>query len=150
MINLFRISEILKRTCLPTHFFALTRQQLKTENNKLNICTQYLMKSTFETIWLFFSQARRTCGTTHFIRLCTILHATDYRLISKTVEGGILYYFCPFVYTPAPQRVRGYTVLPLSVCPSVQDIFLIGRCFRIFSSEPRDVELPCTWNLPDK
>jgi hypothetical protein len=35
-------------------FFALTRQQLKTENNKLNIYTQYLMKSTFETIWLFF------------------------------------------------------------------------------------------------
>ena len=31
-------------------FFALTRQQLKTENNKLNIYTQYFMKSTFETI----------------------------------------------------------------------------------------------------
>ena len=31
-------------------FFALTRQQLKTENNKLNIYTQYLMKSTFKTI----------------------------------------------------------------------------------------------------
>jgi hypothetical protein len=44
----------------------------KTENNKLNIYwyTQYLMKSTFENIWLFFSQAR------HFIRLCTILHAS--------------------------------------------------------------------------
>ena len=28
----------------------------------------------------FFSQARRTCGTTHFIRLCTILHATGFRL----------------------------------------------------------------------
>ena len=27
-------------------------------------------------------------------------------------------------YTPAPRRGRGYTVLPLSVCPSVQDIFL--------------------------
>ena len=36
-------------------FFALTRQQLKTENNKQNIYTQYLMKSTFETIWLFFT-----------------------------------------------------------------------------------------------
>jgi hypothetical protein len=35
-------------------FSALTRQQLKTENNKLDIYTQYLMKSTFETIWLFF------------------------------------------------------------------------------------------------
>jgi hypothetical protein len=37
-------------------FFALTRQHLKTENTKLNInwYTQYLMKSTFETIWLFF------------------------------------------------------------------------------------------------
>ena len=28
----------------------------------------------------FFSQARRTCGTTHFIRLCTILHATGFGL----------------------------------------------------------------------
>jgi hypothetical protein len=26
----------------------------------------------------FFSQACRTCGTTHFIRLCTILHATGF------------------------------------------------------------------------
>jgi hypothetical protein len=26
----------------------------------------------------FFSQARRTCGTTHFIRPCTILHATGF------------------------------------------------------------------------
>ena len=35
------------------------------------------MKSTFETTGMtFFSQARRTCGTTHFIRPCTILHAT--------------------------------------------------------------------------
>ena len=31
-------------------FFALTLQQLKTEHIKLNIYTQYLMKSTFETI----------------------------------------------------------------------------------------------------
>jgi hypothetical protein len=28
----------------------------------------------------FFSQARQTCGTTHFIRSCTILHATDFGL----------------------------------------------------------------------
>jgi hypothetical protein len=28
----------------------------------------------------FFSQACRTCGTTHFIRLCTILHATGFGL----------------------------------------------------------------------
>ena len=28
----------------------------------------------------FFSQARRTCGTTHFIRPCTIWHATDFGL----------------------------------------------------------------------
>jgi hypothetical protein len=28
----------------------------------------------------FFSQARRTCGTTHFIRPCTILHATGFGL----------------------------------------------------------------------
>ena len=37
------------------------------------------MKSTFETM-TFFSQARRTCGTTHFIRPCTILHATGFGL----------------------------------------------------------------------
>ena len=56
-------------------FFALTRQHLKTENNKLNInwYTQYLMKSTFENI-LLFSQAR------HFIRLCTMLHASGFGL----------------------------------------------------------------------
>jgi hypothetical protein len=28
----------------------------------------------------FFSQARRTCGTTHFIPLCTILHAMGFGL----------------------------------------------------------------------
>ena len=28
----------------------------------------------------FFSLARRTCGTTHFIRPCTILHATGFGL----------------------------------------------------------------------
>ena len=27
-------------------------------------------------------------------------------------------------YTPAPRRGRGYTILPLSILPSVQDIFL--------------------------
>jgi hypothetical protein len=56
-------------------FFALTRLHLKTENNKLYIngYTQYLMKSTFENIWPF-SQAR------HFIRLCTILHASGFGL----------------------------------------------------------------------
>jgi hypothetical protein len=31
----------------------------------------------------FFSQARRTCGTTHFICLCTILHATGFGLPPK-------------------------------------------------------------------
>ena len=38
------------------------------------------------------------------------------------------------IYTPAPRRGRGYTVLPLSICPSVlpsvQDIF--RRIFLIF------------------
>jgi hypothetical protein len=28
----------------------------------------------------FFSQACRTCGTTHFIRPCTVLHATGFGL----------------------------------------------------------------------
>jgi hypothetical protein len=54
-LNIFRISEILKKDLFAYPFFALTRQQLKTENNKLNIYTQYLMKSTFETtVYDFF------------------------------------------------------------------------------------------------
>ena len=39
---------------------------------------------------------------------------------------------CTTYYTPAPRRGRGYTVLPLSVLPSVQDIFrriLISNCW---------------------
>jgi hypothetical protein len=38
------------------------------------------MKSTFGNYMTFFSQARRTCGTTHFICPCTILHATGFGL----------------------------------------------------------------------
>jgi hypothetical protein len=37
----------------------------------------------------FFSQARRTCGTTHFIHPCVQFYmprASDYHLISKTVQ----------------------------------------------------------------
>jgi hypothetical protein len=60
-------------------FFALTWQQLKMDNNKLNIYTQYLMKSILK-LYDFFSQARRACGTTHFVRLCTILHVSGFRL----------------------------------------------------------------------
>ena len=68
-------------------FFALTRQQLKTENNKLNIYTQYLVKSTFETIWLFF---HRPVGLVELLILYARVQfytprASDYRLISKTV-----------------------------------------------------------------
>ena len=67
--------------------FALTRQQLKTENNKLNIYTQYLTKSTFETIWLFF---HRPVGFVELLILYARVpfytpRASDYRLISKTV-----------------------------------------------------------------
>jgi hypothetical protein len=36
----------------------------------------------------------------------------------------VVYYLPLIYYTPAPRRGRGYTVLPLSVLPSVQDIFL--------------------------
>jgi hypothetical protein len=39
----------------------------------------------------FFSQARRTCGTTHFIRLCTILHATGFGLPPKFEDCRIYY-----------------------------------------------------------
>ena len=48
------------------------------------------MKSIFETIWLF-SHARRTCGTTHFIRPCTILHATGFGL-PPNFEDWCTYY----------------------------------------------------------
>ena len=45
------------------------------------------MKSTFETIHMtFFSQACRTCGTTHFIRPCTILHASGFGLPPKVED----------------------------------------------------------------
>ena len=45
----------------------------------MKILTSCLLNSMvfikyFETIWLFFLQARRICGTTHFICLCTNLH----------------------------------------------------------------------------
>jgi hypothetical protein len=36
----------------------------------------------------FFSQARLTCGTTHFIRLCTILHATGIGLPPNFKDWG--------------------------------------------------------------
>jgi hypothetical protein len=67
-------------------FFALTRQQLKTENNKLNIYTQYFMKSTFETIWLFF---HRPFGLVELLILYACVQfymhqASDYHLSSKT------------------------------------------------------------------
>ena len=82
-LNLFRTSENLKRT-----FFALTWQQLKTENNKLNIYTQYLMKSTFETLWLFF---HRLVGLVELLILYACVQfythrASDFRLSSKTDE----------------------------------------------------------------
>ena len=46
-----------------------------------------------------------------------------HRLVRETWSGEVLMasFFC--FYTPTPQRGRGYTVLPLSVLPSVQDIF---------------------------
>jgi hypothetical protein len=46
--------------------------------------TKYLHTISYEiNFWnymTFFSQARRNCGTTHFIRPCTILHATGFGL----------------------------------------------------------------------
>ena len=42
----------------------------------------------------FFSQARRTCGTTHFIRPCTILHATGFGLPSY-FEDCVFNYLLP-------------------------------------------------------
>ena len=52
------------------------------------------------------------------------------------VLSVLLRFICPF-YSPAPRRGRGYTVLPLSVLPSVQDIFR-----RIFLSN-------CWWQKSD-
>ena len=72
--------------------FALTRQQLKRENNKLNIYTQYLMNSTFETIWLFF---HRPVGLLELLILYTCVQfymprASDYRLISETADNSLI------------------------------------------------------------
>ena len=67
--------------------FALTRQQLKTENNKLNIYTQYLTKSTFETIWLFF---HRRVGLVELL----ILYATGFGLPSY-FEDCVFNYLLP-------------------------------------------------------
>ena len=81
-------------------FCALTRQYLKTENNKLNINwhTLYLMKSTFETIWLCFSQAR------HCIRLCTNSHASGFGLPPQ-FENCILYiYIYIYIYIEIVRR----------------------------------------------
>ena len=69
-------------------FFALTWQQLKTGNNKLNIYTHYLMKSTFETIWLF---VHRPVGLVELLISYARVQfytpqASDYRLISKTAN----------------------------------------------------------------
>ena len=74
----FEHRKILKGlVCLP--IFALTRQQLKTENNKLNIYT-----ISYEiNFWTFFSQA---CGTTHFICPCTILHTSGFGLPPKVED----------------------------------------------------------------
>jgi hypothetical protein len=60
---------------------------LETENNKLNIYKQYHMKSTFETIWLFF---HRPVGLVELLILYARVQfytpqASDYRLNSKTV-----------------------------------------------------------------
>jgi hypothetical protein len=61
--------------------FAYPFFALKTENNKLNIYTQYdILWNQLLKLYDFFSQVRRTCGTTHFIRPCTILHATGFGL----------------------------------------------------------------------
>jgi hypothetical protein len=62
------------------------------------------MKSTFETTgyMTFCSQARRTCGTTHCIRPCTILHATGIGLPPNLEDWIILHFHCYFndKYTP--------------------------------------------------
>jgi hypothetical protein len=52
-------------------------------------------------------------------------------------EWRLVKYWSSCIYTPAPRRGRGYTVLSLSVCPSVQDIFC-----RIFLSN-------CWWQKSD-
>ena len=59
----------------------------------------------------------------------------NYTLAPRRGRGGILFYLCPL--PSLPEGGGGYTVLPLSVCPFVQDIF---RC--IFLSN-------CWWQKSD-
>ena len=104
-------------------FFALTLQQLKTENNKLNIYKQYLMKSTFETIWFFFTGLSDLWNYSHFIRLCTISRATgfglppnfeDWHVIqqSHSILNSNLQFFLAtspsFIFFPQSVKVLGF------------------------------------------
>ena len=93
-LNLFRTSENLWKDLFAYPFFALTRQHLKTENNKLNIYwyTQYLMKSTFETIWLFFHRPVILYACVQFYTH----RASDYRLSWKTGYLFVNMYTCTF------------------------------------------------------
>jgi hypothetical protein len=93
-------------------FFALTRQQLKTENNKLNIYwyTQYLLKSTFETIWLLF---HRPIGLVELLiwyaRVQFYTHqASDYHLSSKTshIQTVLKMFFLCLPSTPTSIRPK--------------------------------------------
>ena len=81
-LNLFRTSENLKRTCLPTHFLHCLGSNWKRRIIKLNIYTQYLLK-----LYDFFFH--RPVGLVELLILYAhvqfYMHrASDYRLISKT------------------------------------------------------------------
>jgi hypothetical protein len=61
-------------------------------------CSCVVIESSFDPGELFqapgslwFSRARQTCGTSHFIRPCTIVHATDFGL-PPNFEDWYLYF----------------------------------------------------------
>jgi hypothetical protein len=55
-----------------------------TENNKLNIYTQYLMKSTFETICLFFHRS---------VGLVKLLIGLGVSVFCNLIAGSVLLYY---------------------------------------------------------
>ena len=70
-----------------------------------------------------FWRTRKTCK---IVAHSKILYYFIFQKISRRNKSKIfivLFSSRTFFYTPAPRRGRGYTVLPLSVLPSVQDIF---------------------------
>ena len=83
------------------------------------MCTWRYDTHTHTQFW----RTRKTCK---IVAHSKILYYFIFQKISRRNKSKIfivLFSSRTFFYTPAPRRGRGYTVLPLSVLPSVQDIF---------------------------